>query len=374
MNISNPDRLAADSGWLFADLLAPALADRDFEVTIGGPSPVGDSRALHAAVPAQGTKYRARFTNDVGRLSSLIDNVKPDVVVANQIENAPAIRAAIVESGSSALLAGYCHYLPFYGDHKGIHLDPSLSDGGLGNAVLLTFFSGLSICDRIMVHSTVAAEWVTALAPRFGLDLSDRLRIVPPPRDPRLVRTHIERPEKPIGIYNHRLYEHYGTGRFVALARQVTAATPAAIRVMDLFGARRAGRASLDSSPDRYRAALAGLPRTEVVSDHGERNLYRSNLAGSLFGFAPFRPSCPWSMSVIDCQGMGLPVIAPRMGWMERHISTDLLFDSPAAAVDIVRRLIADAGFWAAQSDTARESTSLLTPDRVADLYTEALS
>ena len=27
LNISNPDRLSADSGWIFADLLIPALVD-----------------------------------------------------------------------------------------------------------------------------------------------------------------------------------------------------------------------------------------------------------------------------------------------------------------------------------------------------------
>ncbi|WP_239341994.1 hypothetical protein [Frankia sp. CiP3] len=374
MNISNPDRLASDSGWLFADLLAPVLVDRGVAVTIGGPAKVADQRVSFTQVLAQSTKYRARFTSDVHQLVSLIREIQPTAIVANQIENGSAIRAALVEAGSDAMLAGYCHYLPFYGDYRGIHLDPSLNDGGLGHSVLLQFFAGLNACDRIMMHSTIAAEWIMSLAPRFGLDLADRLRIVPPPQDPRLVRVDAVRPEEPIGIYNHRLYEHYGTGQFVKLARQVTTVTPVRLRVMDLFGVRRAGRSSLDSSPERYRDMLAGLPRTEVVSDRADRSLYRSYIAQSLFGFAPFRPGCPWSMSVIDCQGMGVPVIAPRMGWLERHISSELLFDSPAAALEIVRRLVDDPIFWAVQSATARRSTESLTPGRIADLYLEALS
>lgn len=44
LNISNPDRLSADSGWIFADLLAPALADAGAEVTVAAPAPAGDAR------------------------------------------------------------------------------------------------------------------------------------------------------------------------------------------------------------------------------------------------------------------------------------------------------------------------------------------
>ncbi len=62
------------------------------------------------------------------------------------------------------------------------------------------------------------------------------------------------------------------------------------------------------------------------------------------------------------------------MGWLERHISSELLFDSPAAALEIVRRLVDDPIFWAVQSATARRSTESLTPGRIADLYLEALS
>ena len=41
LNISNPDRLSSDSGWVFADLLAPALADAGAEVTVAAPAQVG---------------------------------------------------------------------------------------------------------------------------------------------------------------------------------------------------------------------------------------------------------------------------------------------------------------------------------------------
>ncbi|MEI5035346.1 glycosyltransferase [Streptomyces sp. S1A(2023)] len=113
LNISNPDQLSADSGWIFADLLAPALADAGAEVAVAAPAAAGDARCGFHRTKAPGTKYRARFSADIDELVALIRAERPDVVVANQIEEAPAVRAALLEAGSDALLAGYCHYLPF---------------------------------------------------------------------------------------------------------------------------------------------------------------------------------------------------------------------------------------------------------------------
>ncbi|MEK8142721.1 hypothetical protein NKH18_12360 [Streptomyces sp. M10(2022)] len=113
LNISNPDRLSADSGWIFADLLAPALVDAGTSVTVAAPAAVGDERCGFYLTGVPETKYRARFSSDLDELVELICDERPDVVVANQIEEAPALRVALMEAGSDALLAGYCHYLPF---------------------------------------------------------------------------------------------------------------------------------------------------------------------------------------------------------------------------------------------------------------------
>lgn len=158
LNISNPDRLSADSGWIFADLLAPAMADAGAEVTVAAPAPAGDARCGFHRTKVPGTKYRARFSADVDELVALIEAEQPDAVVANQIEEAPAIRTALLEAGSDALLAGYCHYLPFsFASGGKLLLDPSLDDSGLGRPVLLAFAAGLAACDRVLAHSATAA-------------------------------------------------------------------------------------------------------------------------------------------------------------------------------------------------------------------------
>ncbi|MGN5635084.1 glycosyltransferase [Streptomyces sp. AC154] len=379
LNISNPDRLPADSGWIFADLLAPALVDAGASVTVAAPAAVGDERCGFYLTGVPKTKYRARFSSDLDELVELIQEERPDVVVANQIEEAPALRIALLEAGSNALLVGYCHYLPFSFTAEGqLALDPSLNDAGLGRPVLLAFAAGLAACDRVLVHSKVAASWVSAAAARMTVNLDDKLRVVPAPRDERLVRDPDRaKPEYSagsIGVYNHRLYAHYGTEQFVDLARDLAASGTVRLRVMDLFGPRRAERKSLDDSPERMRDQLAALPHVQLVSDRGDRLRYKNLLASARFGIAPFRAGCPWSMSVIDCQGMGLPVIAPRLGWLAEHIDPELCFTTAAEAVGLAERLSADDEFHAVHAKRAYASTIDFTPVRVAARYLEALS
>lgn len=382
LNISNPNRLSADSGWIFADLLAPALADLGQEVTVAAPAPAGDERCGFLSIPVPGSKYRARLGADIDALRTLVEAGEPDVVVVNQIEEAAAVRTALLETGSAARLAGYCHYLPFTPTDIGVLVDPAFDDAGLGRSILLAFAAGLAACDRILVHSTTAMNWVTAAASTAGVVVADRLRVVPAPRDPRLVHapTSTNRPARDGGgvavtaIYNHRLYAHYGTARFLDLARELAASGRVRLRVLDLFGQRDASRTGLDDSPERMRDQLAGMAGVQVVSDRGDRIRYRNLLAGARFGIAPFRPGCPWSMSVIDCQSMGLPVIAPRMGWFAEHIDPALCFTTRAEAVALAERLTLDDAFHAHHATLAFATTTHLAPSLVAARYLEAIS
>ncbi|MFF6884639.1 glycosyltransferase family 1 protein [Streptomyces sp. NPDC012421] len=377
LNVSNASQLAADSGFTFADLLAPALTDAGVEVTVASPVAVGDARVRFSPTVSPSTKYRARFDPGMDALVALFRERRPEVVVANQVEAAPAIQAALLEAGVDALVVGYCHYLPFsFSDGGDLELDPAMDDRGLGRSVLLAFAAGLAACDRVLVHSSTAASWTTAAAARTGVDLGDRLHIVPAPRDVRLVRdpAGIAPPEgRAAGLYNHRLYAHYGTARFTQLARRLVAGGTVRLTVMDLFGTRSPERIRLDPSPERHLEELATTDGVTIASDRGDRVRYRNILAGAHFGIAPFRPGCPWSMSVIDCQAMGLPVIAPRTGWLSEHIDDELLFDTDEQAVQIAERLATDPEFYLLHAKRAYASTADLTPAAVAARYLEAI-
>ncbi|MFJ4648208.1 glycosyltransferase family 1 protein [Streptomyces bobili] len=377
LNVSNLNRLSADSGFTFAGLLAPALTDAGVEVTVAAPVATGDPRVGFEPTVAPATKYRARFDPGVAALTDLVRRTRPEMVVANQIEAAPAIRAALLEAGTEALIAGYCHYLPFSFSADGqLMADPSLDDARLGQSVMLAFAAGLAACDRVLVHSSTAASWAAAAAARMGVDLTQKLRVVPAPRDERLVRDPGEACV-PAGearaVYNHRLYAHYGTAEFTGLARRLVAEAPVKLTVLDLFGTRSPQRVRLDPSPEQHRDELAALDGVTIASDRGDRVRYRNLLAGAHFGIAPFRAGCPWSMSVIDCQGMGLPVIAPRTGWLAEHIDEELLFDTADQAVALAARLAGDSEFYRVHAKRAHAATADLAPAHVAARYLEAV-
>ncbi|WP_030246437.1 glycosyltransferase family 4 protein [Streptomyces sp. NRRL S-350] len=377
LNVSNSSQLTADSGYTFADMLTPALVDAGIEVTLASPVPASDDRVQFVRTASPSTKYRARFNPGVGSLVRLFRRHRPEVVVANQIEAAPAIRAALLEARVDALIAGYCHYLPFsFTDTGQLELDPAMDDGGLGRSVLLAFSAGLAACDRVLVHSGTAASWTAAVATRTGVELAEKLHVVPAPRDVRLVREPADFTAPvgaAVGIYNHRLYAHYGTSRFTRLARHLVAKAPVRLTVMDLFGTRSAERVRLDPSPERHLEELAALDGVDIASDRGDRIRYRNLLAGAHFGIAPFRPGCPWSMSVIDCQAMGLPVIGPRTGWLAERLDSELLFDDDDQAALIAERLATDPEFYLLHAERAYVCTTDLTPDAVAARYLEAI-
>jgi glycosyltransferase involved in cell wall biosynthesis len=377
-NVSNPDRLTSDSGWLYAEILAPALIDQGAQVTFAGPVPLSDPRAHFFKVSPPATKYRARFSPDIGAIASLIEACRPTVIVVNQLETTAAVRAALIEAGHTATVVGYCHYVPFsLSAEGGVEKDPSLNDGALGMPVLLAFLGGIRACDVVMVHSETARRWIYEAGAAHGLDLSTHLHIVPPPLDPRVTRETDEPTplaDRPLtGVYNHRLYEHYGTQRFVDLVKRLDH-LPVTIHVMDLFGTRRSERSRLDASPDRYLRMLASMSNVKILSDSGDRATYRRILGQADFGIAPFREGCTWSMSVVDCMAMGLPVLAPRMGWLAEAAHAELLFDHADEAVTIVERLVAEPEFRDRTSKALQLTVDSLRPDRIASSYLSVVS
>ncbi|MET9782388.1 glycosyltransferase [Nocardiopsis alba] len=376
LNISNASQLSSDSGWIYADLLTEALSNTGCDITLVCPLPVTDPRVRHMVPPPAATsKYQVRITHDVDYLAQLLRATRPDTIVVNQIEAAPAVRAAMLDARVDAQVVGYCHYLPWSVDENGrIVKDHAFSDHGLELPIRLVFAAGMAACDRLLVHSRTAHDWVMTAADEYRIDIHDRVHVVPPPRDPRLVRSNAPLPEHPTGLYNHRLYRHYGTDRFIDLAKKVTA-NGMLLRVMDLFGRRDPSRVALDPSPEHALDTLRSTTGVTVSSDGGDRELYRRFLTETAVGFAPFRPGCTWSMSIIDMHAMGVPVIAPRMAWMAEAVHEDLLFDPDDldGAVKTVDRLLHDRPFWREHSRHAHGSTLHLTPDRVAADYLEAI-
>ncbi|MFD8915111.1 glycosyltransferase family 4 protein [Streptomyces sp. NPDC059575] len=169
LNVSNASQLSADSGFTVAELLSRAFLDCGVEVTVASPVPVSDARAQYLPMPSPPTKYRARFEPGMDDLLAAIRAAHPDVVVANQIEAAPAVRAALLEARIDAQVVGYCHYLPFFfTEDRQLTVDPAMDNAGLGRPVMLAFAAGLAACDRVLVHSATAASGLRRRPPGWA--------------------------------------------------------------------------------------------------------------------------------------------------------------------------------------------------------------
>lgn len=370
LNVSNGSRLTADSGWVFADLIGGALISRGHDFTIAGPARIREAQSGFIQIDAPPNKYAARFGFDFAGLMKAINVAEPSHIIVNQPELVPEVRAALLESDRTAVIAAYCHYIPFYTGPVGLTDCPSLDDDRLGSAVRLGFLGGVSAADVALVHSKTALNWLESAADQHRVDLP-RVNIIPPPRDPLFVAQRGDYDIEPrcqiprSVLYNHRLYGHYGSEAFLEVAERLVASLGVRVLVTDVLGPRSPTRSRLDSSPDEFRERIALQPGLQL-SDGGDRETYRGAFDGATIALAPFRLGCTWSMSCIDAQGLGIPVVAPRLAWYEEHMSEHLLYQNCDEAVEIVSRLISDPTFWQEMSDAAIRSTAHLEPHAIA--------
>ena len=373
LNVSNPDRMTADSGYIFSGLLATALLDKGHEYVSLSPVPLPDIRAGHRYMSSPSTKYRARYDFPYEDVLAHLRDEAPDVVLVNQVELAPKVRAIVQELRLDAKVVVYCHYLPFFLEGEKLLVDPSLDDHGLGMPIAISFVAGLAAADQVFVHSETARSYVVKLCSLFGYEPTRQISLLPPPLDPELLLPKIAEEKRSRIIYNHRLYEHYGTHRFVELARALDESVDAEIVVLDPAALSSSARRKLDPSPMQFADELGQIPSVTVLKGVDTREKYGALLRSCDLAIAPFRENCTWSMSCIDCESISIPVVAPRMAWFDEHIHDELLFDTVAEAVELVHELLTNAQSY--ERATAHCSTVLerLTPARVAEEFLTVL-
>lgn len=375
LNVTNRERLTTDSGYIFYNLLADKFIESGGSFTFASPSPVSNKNTKHVLMELGRNKYEARFAFDWDKISELVRSEKPDVILINQMELAPNFRALVTSLGVKTKIAGYAHYIPYDIDEEGkIRTDNSLNGNGLWESIKLNFLSGLQSADVVFTHSETAIRFIMALYLSYGIQFPEpKFVIAPPPRDPLLTERVVSPKSGRRVIYNHRLYEHYGTEFFIRLAHQLTTKLSADIHVMDILGERSPERQKLDTSVDRYREELSGIDGVTLRRDGDNRDTYKLSLSGARCVIAPFRTACTWSMSCIDAMGMGVPVMAPDISWFKERVPEDLRFTSVDEALEISDRLFVDDAFWLEKSRQVSEATEDLEPDNIANSMISSL-
>lgn len=387
LNVSNLQRITCDSGYNFQRLVAHEFVRYGHTFIFASPISIeGLPRTHYRHIPLSlgRHKYEVRFAFPWTKIEKVISIEEPDIIWVNQPELAPAFRALLNAIGSSASLITYLHYFPYEicSDRGNLIVDSALN---LYNDLLLVplaFLNGVIASDLILVHSSFAYDLLVKGLQAFSLNLSksSNVAIAPPPLDPLLIpSSSIEFQDRTFIIYNHRLYAQYGTQRFIEYLEQGVYIENHKILIMDVLGERSKERRDLDPSVEKFRTALKLMPNVRLDKGGDNRNYYRDILSEAKFGVAPFRSSCPWSMSVIDCLAAGIPVLAKKQAFFSELIPPECLHDGSYEEFCFVwKRLACDKLFWRDCSDAARDMVTHLTPENVAThlckLFNEAKS
>jgi hypothetical protein len=376
LNVSNRERLGADSGAIFHRLLFENLARGDIECVIASPVDLGLRNVRWARFEPGSSKYDVRFRFDWDAAARLLLAEKPELLFVNQVEQTSHFRALLVTLGLSTRLITYCHYWPVIQIGEGSTIwDSSLDHAGLAQIIILRILAAALTSDHFFVTSEYAKALLFRSAQHYNVQIpEERVAILPCPADPEFITAE---PRSFMGsnqiLYNHRLYRQYGTDFFINIARHYEQ-SPVKFVVTDFFGERNTDRKALDIYVDQYRTILSSLHNVIVRSDGHDRRIYRDEIVQCVdVGLAPYRLNANWSMSAVDCMGLGIPVAAPNIASFPEFVPNELLFSSQGEAIGVLDRLLSDRDFWLRCSGLCVEYAQRYVAETACQTFTKVV-
>ncbi|WP_437926541.1 hypothetical protein WMF37_47310 [Sorangium sp. So ce291] len=380
-NISNPNDLMCDSGVIFQRVLAQEFSRMGIDYRIlGADIQAFRSYEIDGATKCYAnlgtTRYSARFGFDWPGVQAAVEQHDPDIIFNNQVEITAAIRSLLVTMGRRHVrLVTYCHYPALWGpSEQSLSVDESLNHGNLGAAIILDIISALLTSDYFVTQSEFAKRIISSAASYHNVRGFREIGVIPPPADPLLLDAAPREPPRNRQIlYNHRLYQTYGTAEFLELIDKI-ASSGIELIVSDPMPSRSALRQSLSASPAFFREQIGKISGASLFNGNVERHEYRTIISRPRVSFAAFRKACVWSMASVDCMGLGVPVLAPSYAAYPEFIPSELLFSNHDQAAELMSRLLTDDDFWRHCSLQSQRVAQGLAPHTIArrfvDLFT----
>jgi len=376
LNVSNKDDIQCDSGYVFQRLMASQLIKEGHEFCLASPVAIDDNKASHEQFDFGANKFQVRFNFDWEHIEKIIQKYDPDILWINQPELAANFRAILCTINSNADLITYIHYLPIQDITEcSVQLDESLNNANLGIPILLAVLGSVSISDKILVQSQFAKGVLLRALQIHQIPYhSDKIFIVPPPYDPRLFADgKVNQSLNKFIIYNHRLYKHYGTDFLIKIIKSLEEKSDIQFFVADLLASRNGTRQKLDPHVDLLRSELRAQPNVRFARNTDNRDKYKKVIKNCRVGLAAHRQMAVWSMSAVDCLGLGVPVIAPNFASYPEFIPSPLLYNSLPEFQDILDNLLLSETFWQKCSEEGRQMVGELSPSKIAQKFTEII-
>jgi glycosyltransferase involved in cell wall biosynthesis len=318
LNVSNPNNLLADSGFVLKKLLLETLSNFGHEIILIAPREaqnITTVKVIPIELPL--TKYHARFDFDLKYMANITQGLwnNVDILIVNQIELAAPLKVlTFLETKRNIPIISYVHYLPIdsINDEQELIYDSSLNDVGLGAWILGTIKTAIECADACVVESQFAKE---LLLTKIGNP--KKLKIIHPPIEPELQYLSQVNPYngKIKILYNHRLYAHYGTAELfdwidVALKGYEN---DCEVLVTSPRGKRTQNQRNLDVHSENVANAICSRPYVKII-EAKSRTEYHKVLETIHLGIAPLRSAPLWNLSIADVLATGRPVLASRSG------------------------------------------------------------
>lgn len=377
INISNPDDLHCDSGVIFQKILAREFVKKkDISYVILGPDSQTFKSMEFSGCRKQlaklgNTRYESRFSFDWSTVKGIIEAEKPDIIFNNQAELTSAIRSLLVTlKNTCTRIITYCHYPAIWAinNNHSPELDGSLNHDNLGVPIIFNILSALFTTDIFVTQSHFSRYLLTQTALYHRLKLPKEIAIIAPPADSCLSKIKLkEAPKNRHVLYNHRLYESYGTNEFLKFIQQ-SEMLDFKLLIADPMPSRSKERLSLNSTPSYFRKKFNDLPYTKVINGN-TRDKYAKIIENSRLAFASMRKACVWSMAAIDCMDIGIPVLAPRYAAYPEFIPDELLFNTKEEAYCLLEKLLNNDDFWKHCSKRCQLMTENFSSSIIADRF-----
>ena len=365
LNVSNIDDIDCDSGVIVQRLLGGAVHEMGGQLIVAGPQHENFMKADLGQVEKRFIqigidRFSSRFSFDWNGFKSVVEESRPDLILCCQVEAAAAIRAVLLESRANISLLTYCHYPNLVQEGDAVVPDSGFSivSGVAASAVV----SALEVSDRFFIQSRFARSLITRYAP----NVPNAIEVVPPPADPALfVRERGAAPQNRRVLFNHRLYDSYGTKDFIEFVRSNLSLNLELV-IANPMANRSEQRTLFNNSPRKNLEAMTALG-AQVHDGTADRQKYRSTIESCRVAVAAFRRTCVWSMSVVDCMSMGVPVIAPSYAAYGEFVPKLLRFYTLDEATLLLQRLLDDDSFWLEASASVRSRSQVLRPESFLD-------
>lgn len=373
INISNYEDILSDSGFIFNYILASMFVKDKSEYAIVLPSQVkscekfANCKIYYSDIGT--TKYESRFCFNWNNFKKIILDFEPDLIFLNQCELTAALKGLLISIKKENIkILTYCHYPALHIDENNNPiLDTSLNNNNLGQNIIFNILSAVNIADIFVIQSQFAKNLLFNYAKKHNFNFNKNINVIPPPLDEALYNP------KPIGlkkygkeeflaVYNHRLYKTYGADFIIKLIQnnpqnKFIVCNPMANRSKE--------RNNYNSTPVENYEKLVSMQNVIGVNGSESREKYKECLQYGQVGIGCYRKACVWSMSVIDCFCVGIPVIAPNFAAYVEFVPEFLRFNNIQEASQLLQKLSSDKNFYKQAIKESREILKKLTPSHI---------